>query len=247
MVGTCLVPIFHTNFALPTEGGKIIKIDNQLYFARTYLPGCESSGNGGTTPNPSPPTSGSAGVGAPTASVGANLVGTCLVPIFHTNFLLPSEGGRIIKIDSQFYFARTYLPGCEHSANTGTVVATPAPSSAPNPSPAPTPTPLPAPIDTTVPISVRNGSNTLFAGAVSINKTSATALDALKATNLSLDIASTGLGTYVRSVAGIGPTGASGWQFAANGIAPQTAADTVLIKSGDNIQWFYGPPSQSPY
>jgi hypothetical protein len=46
---TCLVPIFHTQFAFPPEGGQIIRgFDGQMYFVRTYLPGCANAGSSGT-------------------------------------------------------------------------------------------------------------------------------------------------------------------------------------------------------
>lgn len=45
----CLVPIFHTNFAFPPEGGQIIETaDGSMYFVRNYLPGCGSTGSIGT-------------------------------------------------------------------------------------------------------------------------------------------------------------------------------------------------------
>jgi hypothetical protein len=47
----CRVRVFHTDFAFPPEGGKIVKVGDELYFIKTYLPGC---GNVGGTPVPSP-------------------------------------------------------------------------------------------------------------------------------------------------------------------------------------------------
>jgi hypothetical protein len=40
----CRVPIYHTDFAFPPEGGQIIREGDQLYFVRNYLPGCGGSG-----------------------------------------------------------------------------------------------------------------------------------------------------------------------------------------------------------
>jgi hypothetical protein len=65
---TCLVPVIHTNFAFPPEGGKIVKIGEQMYFVQDYRPECANAGANGqlikgsgtvagtTTPQPSPTT-----------------------------------------------------------------------------------------------------------------------------------------------------------------------------------------------
>jgi hypothetical protein len=42
----CLVPIYHTEFAFPPEGGEIAQIGNQMYFVRTYNPNCAHYGSG---------------------------------------------------------------------------------------------------------------------------------------------------------------------------------------------------------
>ena len=44
---TCLVPIFHTNFSFPPEGGKIVRIGNGLYFVQDYRPECADAGANG--------------------------------------------------------------------------------------------------------------------------------------------------------------------------------------------------------
>ncbi len=46
----------------------------------------------------------------------------CLVPIFHTDFEFPPEGGQILQIGDQLYFNRVYLPGCENMSSLGTVL-----------------------------------------------------------------------------------------------------------------------------
>ncbi|HEV8601041.1 MAG TPA: hypothetical protein VGQ87_00385 [Patescibacteria group bacterium] len=50
----CLIRVFHTDFAFPPEGGKIIKIGSAMYFARDYLPGCENSASRGQLVQASP-------------------------------------------------------------------------------------------------------------------------------------------------------------------------------------------------
>ncbi|MBX4187324.1 MAG: hypothetical protein KW802_03680 [Candidatus Doudnabacteria bacterium] len=44
---TCLVPIIHTNFMFPPEGGKIVKIGDQMYFVQSYRPECANAGANG--------------------------------------------------------------------------------------------------------------------------------------------------------------------------------------------------------
>ena len=36
----CLVPVYHTNFSFPPEGGQIIQKGDELFFHKNYLPGC---------------------------------------------------------------------------------------------------------------------------------------------------------------------------------------------------------------
>ncbi len=44
---TCLVPIIHTDFAFPPEGGKIVKIGDQMYFVQSYRAECANAGANG--------------------------------------------------------------------------------------------------------------------------------------------------------------------------------------------------------
>ncbi|MBX4188018.1 MAG: hypothetical protein KW793_02680 [Candidatus Doudnabacteria bacterium] len=43
----CAVRVYHTDFRFPEGGGKIIQLGNELFFIRTYKPGCENAGSGG--------------------------------------------------------------------------------------------------------------------------------------------------------------------------------------------------------
>jgi hypothetical protein len=38
----CYVPIYHTHFTFPPEGGQIVQSGDQLYFYRNYQPGCQN-------------------------------------------------------------------------------------------------------------------------------------------------------------------------------------------------------------
>lgn len=68
------------------------------------------------------PTFISANDGALSRSIVGDL---CLVPVFHTEFMFPPEGGQIIKTsDGSMYFVRTYAPGCANAGSIGTVITT---------------------------------------------------------------------------------------------------------------------------
>jgi hypothetical protein len=43
----CAVRVYHVNFNFPPQGGKIVQYGNELYFIRTYQPGCEQAGSTG--------------------------------------------------------------------------------------------------------------------------------------------------------------------------------------------------------
>jgi hypothetical protein len=120
----CLVPVYHTDFIFPSEGGAVIRINNDLFFVPTYLSGCSNYLSRGTVVK----TAGqvNAPVVQPTGTAGGNLLNfaigdPCLVPVYTTNFAFPAEGGHIIQVGNQMYFAKTYQAGCE-SATTGATV-----------------------------------------------------------------------------------------------------------------------------
>ena len=45
---SCAIRVYHTNFQFPPEGGKIVQIGQEMFFVKTYMPGCESAGGAGT-------------------------------------------------------------------------------------------------------------------------------------------------------------------------------------------------------
>src|SRR3989344_4025717 len=113
---SCLVPVYHTDFLFPPEGGVIIRSADQLYFVPTYLPECAQAATAGTVVKKAGDTN--AAVIQPTGTGGGQILNLalgdpCLVPIYHTNFQLPAEGGKITRIGNQQYFVRTYQSGCE--------------------------------------------------------------------------------------------------------------------------------------
>ena len=42
----CAVRVYHTDFRFPPEGGQIIQSNGELFFIRTYRPGCANAGAG---------------------------------------------------------------------------------------------------------------------------------------------------------------------------------------------------------
>lgn len=127
LVGTmCLVRVYHTNFAFPPEGGRIVQIGNEMYFWRTYLPECGHmlpanqpvvvTSYSGTNNNPVH--------NSLSGSLPANWVAEpCAVKVYHVNFRFPEEGGKIVQIGNEMYFIRTYQTGCENAGAGGVVLA----------------------------------------------------------------------------------------------------------------------------
>jgi len=212
----CLVPIYHTNFAFPPEGGNITTIDGKLYFVKTYESGCSD------TPLSTP-------ANYSLLITNYSLFDHCLVPIYHTNFAFPPEGGNITTIDEKLYFVKTYESGCSD-----TPLSTPANYSL-----------LITNYSPSINLGIRYNSSTLFNNTVPY--TGQTVLAALQQSEILTQVNQTGLGAFVYSIGGIAPAGTSGWQYAVNGTAPSVGADQYILHSGDRVQWFYGPPGTSPY
>jgi hypothetical protein len=107
--------VYHANFAFPPEGGAIIQTDDgDLYFIPTYMSGCEDADEYGRVIRHAndPPTQVIPPTGAGGSVLNFLIGDPCLVPIYHTNFIFPPEGGRIETIDGQLYFVQDYLEGC---------------------------------------------------------------------------------------------------------------------------------------
>lgn len=70
----------------------------------------------------------------------------------------------------------------------------------------------------------------------------ATALDALRACGLDVDVVESQFGAYVRAIGGLaekehGPS--SGWTYAVNGQRPATACSNYQLSDNDHVQWIY--------
>lgn len=54
-----------------------------------------------------------------------------------------------------------------------------------------------------------------------------------------------GMGTLVTGIGGsINGTGNDYWQYKVNGVSPQIGADAYVLKSGDVIDWYFGPSQE---
>jgi hypothetical protein len=98
-------------------------------------------------------------------------------------------------------------------------------------------------------LSVRYNSTNIFSGTISYSSQSALSLlqQAGGEHGFSVTTISTALGQFVSAIAGIGPAGANGWQYAVNSRVPTVGAADYSLHAGDSVQWFYGAPNSSPY
>ncbi len=139
-------------------------------------------------------------------------------------------------------------------------VSAPAP---PPPAPVQAPSP-PQPGNSTFYVTISYPGNKIYVGKTSFSSVNFTAsngqqysyntpraigtlVNAAKEINLLYEIKGLGLGPFVHTINGYAPLGSSGWQYAVNGTAPTASSADYVLKSGDVVQWFYGPPNTLPY
>ncbi|HTL39200.1 MAG TPA: DUF4430 domain-containing protein, partial [Methylomirabilota bacterium] len=247
-IDNCLVPVYNTNFVFPPEGGKIVKINNQLYFVKTYISGCSNAGANGTfVTSRSTSLLNSSAINTVTSSTQSNsIVGDpCLVPVFNTNFAFPPEGGKIVEINGQMYFVKTYESGCQNAGNSGTTINTTGSTNSTNQNTSQS-------SQQRIYITISYHSTNIYSATLTYNSSQTiTALSALRKASSNgdfpLSVSLTSLGSYVSSIDGHRASGSSGWQYAVNGSVPDTSADNYILHNGDNVQWFYAAPGTNPY
>lgn len=106
--------------------------------------------------------------------------------------------------------------------------------------------PLPPTLPATITVSV-SVSSTAVGGPVSATirptfNQGATAYDALCATGLSVNAASSQYGVYVSAIGGLAEKehgASSGWLYAVNGTTPGVSCSTYVLQDGDTIEWRY--------
>ncbi|MEW6172887.1 MAG: S-layer homology domain-containing protein [Bacillota bacterium] len=99
----------------------------------------------------------------------------------------------------------------------------------------------------TVEVTGKN-KETLYPSTAMYLPTGTTALDALKATGLSVTHDSSG---FVRAINGVYNEGVEGWKYSVNGIEPSVSAKSTILQNNDSMRWYWGSaydsgPSSAP-
>src|SRR5215210_5865508 len=105
----------------------------------------------------------------------------------------------------------------------------------------------------TVKVRVEGKTQTIW-GPAEVAVTASNPLEALEAASLAGEfyyhVTRSGFGPYVDQVARYGGAASSGWVFKVNDTSPPVGADTVTLKDGDRVVWYYadfgpagGPPT----
>jgi hypothetical protein len=140
----------------------------------------------------------------------------------------------------------TPAPAVASPTSTEEASQPPTPSATPKATPKPTDTVAPAVDSITFSIVGNAEWGTVVATESVILANGDTAAGVLKrvakAKRLSYEIRGSGAMTYVEGIDGLyefddGPT--SGWKYRVNGIVPDIGAGSYILKSGDQLEWFY--------
>jgi Domain of unknown function (DUF4430) len=113
---------------------------------------------------------------------------------------------------------------------------------------------VPAALAVRVHVRVEGKTQTIFGSTEPTLTVKANALDALDTASLAGEfyyhVALTSFGRYVDQIGRYGATGSSGWVFKVNGVSPPVGADSVILKDGDRVLWYWatfgatgGPPT----
>ena len=94
-------------------------------------------------------------------------------------------------------------------------------------------------ISVTISVSSPAADNTLSHSDTLTMRANSTALDALEATGLALDVQDSEYGKFVNSVSGLATEGTKGWTYTVNGEQVQVAADKQQLKADDTVAWSY--------
>jgi hypothetical protein len=95
----------------------------------------------------------------------------------------------------------------------------------------------------TVSVRIEGKTRTLFGTTEPRLEIASSALDALVAAATAGEIyyhlASTAYGSYIDQIGLYPAAGASGWMFKVNGAQPPAAADTIPLRDGDRVLWYW--------
>jgi uncharacterized protein DUF4430 len=113
---------------------------------------------------------------------------------------------------------------------------------------------VPAALAVRVHVRVEGKTRTIFGSAEPSLVSGPNALDALDAASLAGEfyyhVTTTAFGPYVDQIGRYGASATTGWVFKVNGVSPPVGADSVVLKPGDRVLWYYatfgpsgGPPT----
>ncbi len=113
---------------------------------------------------------------------------------------------------------------------------------------------VPAALAVRVHVRVEGKTRTIFGSAEPTLAVKANALDALDSASVAGEfyyhVTLSSFGPYVDQIGRYPASGSSGWVFKVNGVSPPVGADTVTLKDGDRVLWYWatfgatgGPPT----
>lgn len=100
----------------------------------------------------------------------------------------------------------------------------------------------PATVTVSVTVDSSAADGRVSGGANPTFEQGATVYDALMACGLSVNASSTPLGVYVNAIGGLAEKeypGESGWKYSVNGEVIMRSCDSVVLRDGDVVRWFY--------
>ena len=113
---------------------------------------------------------------------------------------------------------------------------------------------VPAALAVGVHVRVEGKTQTIFGSSEPTLSTGPNALDALEAASLAGEfyyhVTTTSFGPYVDQIGRYPAGGSNGWVFKVNGVSPPVGANSVQLKAGDHVLWYWatfgpngGPPT----
>ena len=103
---------------------------------------------------------------------------------------------------------------------------------------------VPAALAVRVHVRVEGKTQTIFGSTEPTLTVKANALDALDAASVAGEfyyhVSLSSFGPYVDQIGRYAAGGSSGWLFKVNGGAPPVGADSVTLKDGDRVLWYWG-------
>jgi hypothetical protein len=102
---------------------------------------------------------------------------------------------------------------------------------------------VPAALAARVHVRVEGKTQTIFGATEPVLDVPSTALDALETASATGEfyyhVKLFSFGSFVDQIGRYPGSGASGWSFKVNGAAPQVGADSVQLKDGDTVLWYW--------